>query len=95
MNGEAKRDYPATFNYQIPWYKEYGYVEDHFARLNTALTRGKALCRVGVVHPVESYWLHWGAKENTEAIRAQMDERFQNLTAWLLRGMIDFDFISE
>ena len=95
MNGEAKRDYPATFNYQIPWYREYGYVEDHFARLNTALTRGKALCRVGVVHPVESYWLHWGAKENTEAIRAQMDERFQNLTEWLLRGMIDFDFISE
>ena len=95
MNGEAKRDYPATFNYQTPWYKEYDYVENHFARLNTALTRGKALCRVGVIHPVESYWLHWGAKENTEAIRAQMDEQFQSLTAWLLKGMIDFDFISE
>lgn len=95
MNGEAKRDYPATFNYQTPWYGEYSYVENHFARVNTALTRGTALCRVGVVHPVESYWLHWGAKENTEAIREQMDERFQNLTAWLLRGLIDFDFISE
>ncbi len=95
MNGEAKRDYPATFNYQIPWYREYGYVENHFARLNTALTRGKALCRVGVVHPVESYWLHWGAQENTEAVRSQMDERFQNLTEWLLKGLIDFDFISE
>ena len=95
MKGEAKRDYPATFNYQTPWFKEYGYVENHFARLNTALTRGKALCRVGVVHPVESYWLHWGARENTEAVRAQMDERFQSLTAWLLRGLIDFDFISE
>ncbi|MBQ9951007.1 MAG: hypothetical protein IJO98_02565 [Clostridia bacterium] len=95
MNGEAKRDYPGTFNYQAPWYKEYAYVEDHFARVNTALTRGKARCRVGVVHPVESYWLHWGAKENTEEIRAQMDARFKNLTAWLLKGLIDFDFISE
>ena len=95
MNGEAKRDYPATFNYQSPWYKEYAYVEDHFARVNSALTRGKARCRVGVVHPVESYWLHWGAKENTEAIRAQMDARFKDLTAWLLKGLIDFDFISE
>ena len=95
MNGEAKRDYPASFNYQSPWYKEYPYVEDHFARVNTVLTRGKARCRVGVVHPVESYWLHWGAKENTAAIRAQMDARFQNLTAWLLKGLIDFDFISE
>ncbi len=95
MKGEAKRDYPATFNYQTPWYKEYDYVENHFARLNTALTRGKAQCRVGVVHPVESYWLHWGAKENTQAVRSQMDSRFQSLTAWLLRGLIDFDFISE
>ena len=95
MNGEAKRDYPGTFNYQAPWYKEYSYVEDHFARVNSALTRGKARCRVGVVHPVESYWLHWGAKENTEAIRAQMDARFKDLTAWLLKGLVDFDFISE
>ncbi|MBQ6564185.1 MAG: hypothetical protein IJL88_09750 [Clostridia bacterium] len=95
MNGEAKRDYPATFNYQTPWYREYSYVENHFARLNTVLTRGTALCRVGVIHPVESYWLHWGAKENTAAIRTQMDEHFRNLTEWLLRGLIDFDFISE
>lgn len=95
MNGQAKRDYPATLNYQIPWYKEYGYVEDHFARLNTALTRGKALCRVGVIHPVESCWLHFGPKKSQETMLFQINENFQNLTAWLLRGMIDFDFISE
>ena len=95
MNGEAKRDYPGTFNYQAPWYKEYPYIEDHFARVNTALTRGKAICRVGVVHPIESYWLHWGARENTQAIRQQMDERFSSLCDWLLRGLIDFDYICE
>ena len=41
MAGEAKRDYPASINYQSPWYKEYKYIENHFARVNTALTRGK------------------------------------------------------
>ncbi|MGN1129043.1 MAG: hypothetical protein ACI4T6_08850, partial [Candidatus Flemingiibacterium sp.] len=40
MYGEAKRDYPASIFYQSPWYKEYPYIENHFARLNTALTRG-------------------------------------------------------
>ena len=95
MNGEAKRDYPSTFNYQSPWYKEYPYIEDHFARLNTVLTRGKAVCRVGVIHPIESYWLYWGDKETTAVIRDQMDKDFQNMTEWLLRGLIDFDFISE
>lgn len=95
MNGEAKRDYPATFNYQVPWYQEYGVVENHFARVAATMTRGRALCRVGVIHPVESYWLHWGARENTAAIRDQMDKRFRELTEWLLRGLMDFDFICE
>ncbi|GHV26249.1 hypothetical protein FACS189498_4530 [Spirochaetia bacterium] len=88
MNGEAKRDYPATFNYQSPWYEEYSYVENHFARIAQALTRGKAVARVAVIHPVESYWLHWGDKENTSAIREQMEQNFLQLCDWLLRGFI-------
>jgi len=95
MNGEAKRDYPATFNYQSPWFEQYPYIENHFARVGTAMTRGKAVCRVGVVHPVESYWLHWGARETTARIREQKDKDFQNLCQWLLRGLIDFDYICE
>jgi len=70
-------------------------VEDHFARVNTALTRGKPMVRVGVIHPVESYWLHWGPAEQTVGIRDQLDTQFQNLTDWLLKGSVDFDFISE
>ena len=44
MAGEAKRDYPASISYQSPWYKEYPIIEDHFARVNTALTRGTPSC---------------------------------------------------
>ena len=95
MNGEAKRDYPSTFNYQSPWFEQYPYIENHFARVSTAMTRGRAVCRIGVIHPIESYWLHWGPQDSTESIRRQMDERFQSLTDWLLKGSLDFDFISE
>ena len=95
MKGEAKRDYPASIGYQSPWWQDYAYVEDHFARVNTALSRGKAEVRLGVIHPVESYWLHWGPAEQTQGIRDQLDANFQNLTRWLLEGNIDFDFIGE
>ena len=95
MAGEAKRDYPASINYQSPWWKQYRYVEDHFSRVNTAMTRGTPCVRVGVVHPVESYWLHWGPAEQTALVRDEMDEIFQNVTKWLLLGSVDFDFISE
>lgn len=95
MKGEAKRDYPASIHYQSPWYKKYNLIEDHFARVNTALTRGKPVVRVGVIHPVESFWLHWGPNDKSAIFRESLDERFLNVTKWLLEGSIDFNFISE
>lgn len=95
MAGEAKRDYPASISYQSPWYKEYSAVEDHFARVNTALTRGKPVVKVGVIHPVESFWLHWGPNDKSAVFRDSCDEKFQQLTEWLIEGSIDFNFISE
>lgn len=95
MAGEAKRDYPAAIGYQSPWYREYPYVENYFARINTALTRGSSEVKVGVIHPIESYWLYWGTEEKTGGIRREMDEKFEKLINWLLYGLIDFDFISE
>jgi hypothetical protein len=95
MRGEAKRDYPASIGHQSPWFKQYKYLEDHFARVNSAMTRGKPLVKIGVIHPVESYWLHWGPSVQTEGRRKEMDDRFQHLTEWLLYNQLDFDFICE
>ena len=95
MKGEAKRDYPASINYQSPWWEHYSYIEDHFARIHTAMTRGEPLVKIGVIHPVESYWLHFGPSEQTAGKRGQLDRDFQSLTYWLLTGGLDFDFISE
>ena len=93
--GEAKRDYPASFNVHVPWYKEYPYVEDHYARLNTVLTRGKARVRVGVIHPIESMWLNWGPTGLSQEAQDRLDAQFKNVTEWLLFGNVDFDFICE
>lgn len=95
MEGEAKRDWPASIGYQSPWYPKFSYLEDHFARLNTALTRGNALVNVGVIHPIESYWISFGPNSQTQTVREQLDENYENLMQWLLYGTIDFDLISE
>ncbi len=95
MRGEAKRDYPASISYQSPWHKEYATIEDHFARVGTALSRGQAVCRVGVILPIESFWLAFGPNETSASQKARYEEQFKNLTNWLLRGLIDFDFIAE
>ena len=48
MKGEAKRDYPQSIFYQSPWYRQYPLIEDHFARVNLAMSQGKPVCRIGV-----------------------------------------------
>jgi hypothetical protein len=95
MEGEAKRDYPASIGYQSPWHTEYKLVEDHFARVNSILTRGKAVCRVGVIHPIESFWLCFGPLSQNAIEQEEREDQFQDLTKWLLFGLIDFDFICE
>ncbi len=95
MAGEAKRDYPSSFNYQSPWHEKYSYIEDHYARIASVMTRGEPIVKIGVIHPVESYWLYWGNERQTADIRDGLDECFNNLTDWLLKGTLDFDFICE
>lgn len=95
MRGEAKRDYPASIQYQSPWYKRFSVVEDHFARVNTAMTRGKPLTEIAVIHPIESYWVQYGPADKTFKTRLLAEKRFADITDWLLRAGLDFDFIAE
>lgn len=95
LQGEAKRDWPGSIFFHAPWYEEYPYIEDYFARLNTVLTRGKAIVNIGVIHPVESLWMYMGPDNQTADIRKEMDEDFANIIKWMLYGTLDFDFLSE
>ena len=95
MKGSAKRDYPACIFYQSAWYKEFKYLEDHFARVNTALTRGKPVVRIAVVHPIESFWLAYGSKKENAEKKVKLENDFKNIYTWLLEEELDFDFIDE
>ena len=95
MHGESKRDYPASIGHQSSWWREYPFIEDHFARVNTLMTRGKPLIRIGVIHPVESCWIAFGPDDRTGMVRAELDRRFSELTQWLLKDTLDFDYICE
>lgn len=94
MKGFAKRDYPASIFYQSPWYKKFKMIEDHFARVNTALTRGNPLTEIAVIHPIESFWMLYGNSTTKRKCRV-FDRKFLKVTDILLRAGLDFDFICE
>lgn len=95
MKGEAKRDYPSPIDGHTTWYEKYPLLEDYYARLNMILESGSPVVRIGVIHPVESYWIQLGPDSTTGQARRQLEEQYQQLAEWLLFGLLDFDYLSE
>lgn len=100
MEGEGKRDYPASVSYQSPYYKDYSYVETYFARLGLMLSEGSPLCDVLVINPIESVWatahLSWAnwitpLCEETHRLEKIYTDTFMELAG----GRIDFDYGEE
>ena len=56
MEGEAKRDCPASILYQSAWYKEYRLIEDYFARLSFLMKNGEDTVDIAIINPIESTW---------------------------------------
>ncbi len=100
MEGQAKRDYPASILHQSTWYKEYEYVETYFARLGFMLSQGQPDCEVLVLNPVESVWsrlrLGWtnGWSPNADDIK-ELEESYTELFWALQENQIDFDYGDE
>ena len=98
MDGEAKRDYPASISYQSPWYRHFAIVEDYFARLNAALSEGEERRDLLVIHPIESTFAWMPAYD----IRHFEDPLFagerwglNKISSNIMAANIDFDYGDE
>lgn len=100
MEGEAKRDYPASMFYQSGWWQDFDHVEDYFSRLHVVLSQGKPNCDLLVINPIESVWCQvgvgWarGLSSGTAEI-TKLEDKYQKLYNWLLGARIDFDYGEE
>ena len=100
MEGEAKRDCPASLFHQSAWWEESAIVEDYFARIAEFRAVGTPECHVLVLNPVESFWaqIHpfWcqglGAKD--EHLK-DLEQQYANTFYWLQQAHIDFDYGDE
>lgn len=100
MEGESKRDYPASILHQSPWYRDYDLIESYFARFGVLMTEGEAACDVLVLNPIESVWCqayagwaNWIFSVD-EAVSA-LEKRYEQLFHMLTGSQIDFDYGEE
>ena len=95
MEGEAKRDYPAAIFYQSPWWELYPKVEDYFARVHLAMTRGREVRDLLVIHPVESMWTLCKAGWRSDRAVDSLNLMLVRLRDTLLAENLDFDYGDE
>ncbi len=62
MSGCRKRDYPANLFYQQPWWPLTPLVEDDLSRLSVALSQGRYVADVLLLHPAESVFVPWRSR---------------------------------
>ncbi len=95
MEGQAKRDYPASIFYQSPWWPFYRKVENYFARINAVMSEGDEVRDVLVIHPQESMWMLTRAGwEDMQEVK-DYDAMLRSLRDSLLGANIDFDYGNE
>lgn len=106
LEGQGKRDYPASLSFQSPWWKIAHVLEDYSARVNAALSEGDEIREVLVVHPLESTWgtfADWSAGAdlfpdyigNRKSFLPEESVRFIGECNELLRNNIGFDLGDE
>ncbi|MDQ1329669.1 MAG: hypothetical protein QG641_2961, partial [Candidatus Poribacteria bacterium] len=100
MEGEAKRDYPASILHQSAWWKDYHYVETYYSRLGLILTQGEPCCDVLVISPVESLWcqIYAGWADGLSPLSPEIQEvekAYAELFFWLAGSQVDFDYADE
>lgn len=100
MEGEAKRDYPASIFHQSAWYKDYKFIEDYFSRIGFIMSQGRPVCDTLVINPIESVWcqVHPGWCKNLAANTPEIkkiEEQYAQLFQWLQGAHIDFDYGDE
>jgi hypothetical protein len=100
MEGQAKRDYPASILHQSAWYRDYNFIETYYARLHYLLSLGDPVCDVLVVNPVESLWsqirIGWAQSvlPASPEIR-KLEEQYVRIFNALQGNQIDFDYGEE
>lgn len=100
MEGEAKRDFPASILHQSAWYKDYSIVESYFARLGLVLSQGKPICELLIINPVESIWAQIYPGSITGLSSRDRDfkiieKQYMELFHWLIGSGFDFDYGDE
>jgi hypothetical protein len=94
LAGARKYDYPLTFTYHEPWWNDYKYLNDHYARLSMALSSGRQVNDILIIEPTTSAWLYDSYAGHPKK-PDEIGQTFQNFITRLEKLQVEYDLGSE
>lgn len=95
IEGRRKRDYPAFFSYQEPWWDEFHYFNRWIQNLNSLMTEGERLVHTLVVPPMSGVMYHYHDVYGDRCVINDLSCQFRLLLENLLDIQLDFDLGEE
>lgn len=91
IKGIRKRDYPAFFSYQEPWWEIFGAVSDRMAAINAFVSQGSPISDILLLSPIQSlYGLEYG-----DAMAKNISAQFRSTVQTLTDRQYSFDLGDE
>jgi hypothetical protein len=94
LAGARKYDYPPSFDYHEPWWRDYKYINDHYARLSLALSSGKQVNDILVLEPTTTAWLYDSYARRDPKVGV-IGQTFQSFVTKLEKNQVEYDLGSE
>jgi len=94
LSGARKYDYPPSFDYHEPWWNDYKYLNDHYARLSLALSAGRQINDILIIEPTTSSWLY-DSYEKPNKKSAETGQSFQTFVTKVEKSQVEYDLGSE
>jgi len=93
IKGIRKRDYPAFFSYQEPWWDKFNYLSSWMNNLNFILSLGEQKTDILLINPLTSIWSDFSVEhtDNTKHLCSQYRCVVENL----IDVQVDFDIGDE
>jgi|WetSurMetagenome_2_1015567.scaffolds.fasta_scaffold01674_4 hypothetical protein len=94
LAGARKYDYPLTFTYHEPWWNDYKYINDHYARLSLSLSSGYQKNDILILEPTTTAWLYDSYVQDNPKVN-EIGQSFQSFITKLEKAQVEYDMGSE
>lgn len=94
LTGARKYDYPPVFTYHSPWWSSYKELNDYYARLSLALSKGKQNNQILVIEPNSTLWSYYSHTKSSPKLM-EIGQAFQSFVTDLEKNQVEYDLGSE